>query len=272
MRKSSKTTFLRTLAFLVIFTFFPVTTFAGTQNPTLASAPRGTYNCPAGTVCSTNWSGFAVTGPSGSVSNVKGSWVVPAVKCTSKTTYSSYWVGIDGYNSNTVEQTGTDSDCSSGSARYYAWYEFYPAASVQIPGFAVKPGDTVTAEVSYSTSSGQFTTTITDGSQSYTTSSAVSGAARSSAEWIVERPVLCTRFHCKLTSLSNFGTVSLGSVYTSISGTNYATLSGASGSIGSFGPSVVRITMVNSAGSTLAEPNPLSADGTSFTETWYASS
>ncbi len=272
MRKSFRTLLLGSMIVLTIFAFFPTVTYATPQKAAFVSAPRSAFNCPAGTVCSTNWSGFAVTGTAGSVSDVKGSWIVPSVSCPKKsTTYSSYWVGIDGYNSNTVEQTGTDSDCSSGFSVYYAWYEFYPAASVTISGFTVKPGDKVSAEVSYSTSTGQFTTTVTDGSQSFSTSSSVSGAARSSAEWIVERPALCTALHCKLTSLSNFGTVSLGTDYTSISGTNYATINRVSGTIGSFG-SNVRITMVNSAGTTLAEPSTLTTDGTSFTETWFASS
>lgn len=259
-------------AILVIFALFPLVGNASVPNQVLALSPHGSYNCPAGTVCSTNWSGFAVTGPNGSVSDVKGSWIVPSVTCSSKTTYSSYWVGIDGYSSSTVEQTGTDSDCSSGHGNYYAWYEFYPNPSVQISGFTVNPGDIVTAEVSYSSSTGQFTTTITDGSQHFSTSGSVSGAARSSAEWIVERPALCRGFRCTLTSLSNFGTVSLGTDYTSVSGTNYATISGTNGPIGSFGSSAVRITMVNSSGKTLAEPSVLTSDGTSFTETWFASS
>jgi hypothetical protein len=263
---------LPSLAILAIFTLLPA--LPTVQAISFNQAHGGLSNCPAGTVCSTNWSGFAVTGPNGSVSDVKGSWIVPSVTCASKktATYSSYWIGIDGYSSSTVEQTGTDSDCSSGHGVYYAWYEFYPAGSVQISGFTVHPGDVVSAEVSYSSSTGQFTTTITDGSQHFSTSASVSGAARSSAEWIIERPALCSRFRCTLTSLSNFGTVSLGQDYTSVSGTNYATISGSSGAIGSFGSSVVRITMVNSSGKTLAEPSTLTSDGTSFTETWYASS
>src|SRR5260370_36349871 len=77
---------------------------------------------------STNWSGYAVetnlaTPQSGVVSDVKGQWIVPSVTCNSTATYASLWVGIDGYSSNSVEQTGTDSDCSGGSGVYYAWYE-----------------------------------------------------------------------------------------------------------------------------------------------------
>src|SRR5271165_3522741 len=85
-----------------------------------------------GTAVSTNWSGYAVTGANGSVTSVTGSWVVPPATCTEaggSKAYASFWVGIDGWNSSSVEQTGTDSDCSSGKPLYYAWYEFYPQAS-----------------------------------------------------------------------------------------------------------------------------------------------
>ncbi|HET7404602.1 MAG TPA: G1 family glutamic endopeptidase [Candidatus Bathyarchaeia archaeon] len=256
------------LTVLSLFAAFPVVSASATVT---FAGHSGTSNCPSGTVCSTNWSGFAVTAANGAVSLAKGSWIVPSVTCGSSNTYSSYWVGIDGYSSSTVEQTGTDSDCSSGHGVYYAWYEFYPNPSVQISGFTVHPGDVVTAQVSYSTSTGLFTTTITDGSQNFSTSGSVSGAARSSAEWIVERPALCRGHRCSLTSLSNFGSVSLGTDYTSVSGTNYATISGTNAPIGSFGSNAVRITMVNSSGKTLAEPSTLTSDGTSFTETWFAS-
>src|SRR5438105_2174985 len=63
-----------------------------------------------------NWSGYAATG--GGFTSVSASWVQPAVSCTSKTTYSSFWVGIDGDGSNSVEQTGSEADCSGGRAVY----------------------------------------------------------------------------------------------------------------------------------------------------------
>src|SRR5436190_1824338 len=93
---------------------------------------------------SSNWSGYAVTAASGSVSSVSGSWVVPAVSgaCTS---YSSFWVGIDGYNSSTVEQIGTSSDISNGVPTYYAWYEMYPKYPVNL-SMSIEPGDTITAK------------------------------------------------------------------------------------------------------------------------------
>ena len=121
---------------------------------------------------STNWSGYAVTASTSAVTKVQASWIVPTVKGTS-TAYSSFWVGIDGFNSGTVEQIGTDSDISGGKAVYYAWFEFYPSPMYQISSLAVLPGDVMSASVTYSgTSRGffgrtnsVFTVTITDGEQ-----------------------------------------------------------------------------------------------------------
>jgi hypothetical protein len=271
MSKFSRRLFISSAAIIMLLSFLPAVSASSLSF--VPTAYIGTMNCPT-PVCSTNWSGYAVTGPSGSVSFVNGSWIVPKASCTSATTYSSFWVGIDGYSSSTVEQTGTDSDCSSGTAHYYAWYEFYPAASAQISGFAVSPGDIITASVTYNGGS-SFTTSIKDVTkgETFSTSGSVSNAARSSAEWIVERPEVCMGLHCKLTSLTNFGTSYLGYDYTSLSGTNYATISSALGSIGSFSSSSIhQITMVDNSGKVLAEPSALSSDGSSFTDTWHASS
>jgi len=79
------------------------------------------------TASSTNWSAYAVTGGSGAFTDAKGSWVQPAVTCSRRqTAYSSFWVGLDGANSNSVEQLGTDSDCSRGTPTYYAWWRCSP--------------------------------------------------------------------------------------------------------------------------------------------------
>lgn len=237
-------------------------------------SPPSKFVCPTITgadssVCSTNWSGYAVTASSGTVSSVSGSFIVPTVTCSSKsTTYAAVWVGIDGYSDSTVEQTGILADCSGGVASYSAWYEFYPNPSVTISSVTVSPGDTITASVTYSTSTGQFTDSISSsGGGSYSTSAAVSGAERSSAEWIVERPEVCSGRSCSLTTLSDFGVASLGSDYTGVSGTGSATISGVTGTISSF--TTAAITMVSgSSGPVLAEPGSLSSDGTSFQVTY----
>ena len=218
-----------------------------------------------GSVTSENWSGYAVTGSAFTVA--KGSWTIPTVNCTkTPSTYSSFWVGIDGYSSSTVEQTGTDSDCSGSSPRYYAWYEFYPAGSILISGVPVSPGNKMSASVTYSGS--EFTikiTNVTTG-KTFSKSSRVSGAQRTSAEWIAEAPC-CTRSGGIL-PLADFGTVDLGSDYTGVSGTNDATDGAISGPISEFGSSVFSITMVSSGGANEAVPSALSADGTSFDVVW----
>jgi Peptidase A4 family len=226
-------------------------------------------------VASSNWGGYAVTGAVGSVTQALASWTVPAVKCgAAETSYSAYWVGIDGYSSSTVEQTGTDSDCRNGVATYYAWYEFYPKASKQIGSIVVSPGDEIGAAVVYSPKTGLFYDAIKDfttGAQ-FVTSSTVSGAQRSSAEYIVEAPSICLLIKCRLASLSNFGTVGFGQDATGLTLriNCAATIGGVTGPIGSFGSAVQQITMVSQSNPSVvkAQPSALSNDGTSFTATW----
>src|SRR5919201_2033540 len=109
---------------------------------------------------STNWSGYAAFGAPGSFTSASATWTQPAVSCTSQNTYSSYWVGLDGYNTSTVEQIGTEADCSNGAPRYYAWYEMYPR-----PGYFaavnVTPGDTYSASVT-ARGRGNYALTLTD--------------------------------------------------------------------------------------------------------------
>lgn len=222
-----------------------------------ASSPGSVPRIRAANGTSTNWSGYAVTAPKGSVADVMGSWVVPAVTCSSgSTAYSSFWVGIDGYSSSTVEQVGTDSDCQGGTPTYYAWYEFYPKPSFQVTSLAVRPGDTVTAEVRYS--GGSFTVTMTVNSQSFSKTQRVNSAQRSSAEWIAEAP----SSGGSILPLADFGTVFFGP--------DSATVNGFTGPVGSFGTSVQSITMVSSSGTLEAQPSTLSSDG-SFSVTWYSS-
>ncbi len=234
----------------------------------LATTHGGFFACPTST-CSYNWAGYVDLGAKGSVSAAYGSWIVPVLSCPSKgTTFVALWVGIDGYNDGTVEQTGILGECSSGHASYSSWYEFYPNPSVTT-GVGVKPGDHVRASVTYSSSTGKFTVTITDvnskASASHT--QAVSGAHRSSAEWIVETPELCSSSGCHLATLANFGKALFGPQYTGVSGTNYATIGGSTKPIGSFSHS--EITMVSGSGSILAQPSSLGDSGTSFTVAYH---
>lgn len=214
---------------------------------------------------SSNWAGYSVDAQVGSVTDVKGSWIVPSVASSTQNQYSSFWVGIDGDTSNTVEQIGTDSDVINGVPRYYAWYEFYPKASSTISSMQVKPGDTMSADVSYSKNQNIFTVTITDVTtgKSYSTSARVNKAQRNSAEWITEAP-----WSGGVLPLADFTTANFGQDYTNIA-SNIATISGTTGNIHSFGTSVNPITMVSKSGGNKAVPTGLSSDGTSFSVNWF---
>ena len=159
---------------------------------------------------STNWSGYAVDGSN--ATSVTGSWTQPyATNCALvPNSWSSPWVGIDGDNSNTVEQTGTDSDCNGGVASYYAWWEMYPKSTVVIPEITVHPGDKFTATVSYR--SGGFTMTLDDTTtgKSYSITQTSKKAKRSSVEWIMEGP--------SSGNLTDFGSLSFASASATIGG------------------------------------------------------
>ena len=94
-----------------------------------------------------NWSGAAATGSG--FSSVTSTWTEPSVTCHSYNDLMAPWVGIDGYGSSTVEQTGVATDCSSGHAVYQAWYEMYPANPVYYSN-AVYAGDHFTGTVTRS--------------------------------------------------------------------------------------------------------------------------
>ena len=151
---------------------------------------------------STNWSGYAVTG--GRYTSVSASWTQPTATCAGTTAYSSFWVGLDGDTSNTVEQTGTDADCSGSTPQYYAWYEMYPKFPVNLR-YTVKPGDHLSASVT-TNGSGSFTLTITDSTQGWTntTSARLKSAKLASAEVIAEAPSSSGG----VLPLANFGKVS----------------------------------------------------------------
>ena len=95
---------------------------------------RNLQTHPDGSGTSDSWSGYILTAATGSVTDVKGSWLVPEVSCpASGTTESGFWVGIDFGDTSTnqtLEQTGTASNCVDGTPVYRAWYEFLPCLSV----------------------------------------------------------------------------------------------------------------------------------------------
>jgi hypothetical protein len=210
---------------------------------------------------SSNWSGYAVSASAGSVSAVSGEFTVPTVTGSGATTYSSTWVGIDGFNSNSVEQTGIEADVVHGVARYSAWYEMYPNAPVTLKNLAIHAGDSISASVVYK--NGSFTLSIQDlsdtkGTNSFTITISDPKAQRSSAEWIEEAP---SSFRGVL-PLANFGSVTFSNAQ--------ATIGGTTGAIGNaaWASDVEAINMVSPSGAVEASTGALNASGNGFTVTY----
>jgi hypothetical protein len=199
------------------------------------------------TTTSTNWSGYAATGSNGAFTSVTTTFTQPAVTCTSGDQYSSFWVGLDGYSSNSVEQTGTEADCIGSTASYSAWYEMYPKLPVTY-STTVKPGDVITESVVFS-GSRSYTLTLTDSTEGWTktTTASSSKGVRSSAEVIAEAP-----YSGGVLPLADFGKVSFSG-----STVNGAALSNSN---------PVAIDMVSSSGA--AEATTGSLSGGDFSITW----
>lgn len=216
--------------------------------PMMPGPVNGAVNAAA--MPSVNWAGYAVTGTPGTFTSVSGSWTQPAVTCGAANTFSSFWVGLDGDGTQTVEQTGTEADCSTGAATYAGWYEMFPNAPVSYSN-PVQPGDSMSASVA--ANGGAFTLTLSDATQGWTqtTQQASAAAQLGSAEVIAEAPSNGT-----VLSLANFGTV------------NFTNATVDNAVISTADPAA--LTLVSGGGITQATPSALTG-GSSFTVTWDSS-
>jgi Peptidase A4 family len=205
-------------------------------------------------VQSTNWSGYADTGSS--FSKVTGSWTEPSASCSGRSTsLAAFWVGIDGYSSNSVEQDGTLIECYRGAAYHFSWWEMYPTNAVQVVGESVAAGDSISTSVTRSGSS--YTLTVTDSTHpanSFTTTQSCSSCANTSAEWIAEAPS------------SNSGVEPLAHFSTWTDTNSTVTMGSSSGVISSFTDD--EITMVDNSGAVKAQPGALNSSGNGFSVTW----
>jgi Peptidase A4 family len=201
-----------------------------------------------------NWAGWANTG--GTYTTVFAAWTQPTAHCglLSGSTYSSFWVGLDGTGSPTVEQTGTEADCGGlGGATYFGWYEFFPAPPHRFPD-AVRPGDAMQARVTY-IGSHKYTVTLRNVTLGWkhTLTSVVTDGRNKSAEVIAEAP--SQGAGGSVLPLTNFGTVSFtGALVNGV----------ALGKVRTPEP----ITMVGN-GVVKAAPSALTSGGTAFTVTWH---
>ena len=164
-------------------------------------------------ISSANWAGYIASGAAGGYTSVSSSWTEPSGQCGQDgggqgDQYSAFWVGLDGYSDSTVEQTGSEVDCSGSTPEYSAWYEMYPAAPVYFTN-PVEPGDEFSGSVIYDNN--KFQITLTDSTQgwSQTVSQSLAAAERSSAEVVAEAP--CCTASGGVLPLTDFGSASFTS-------------------------------------------------------------
>jgi Peptidase A4 family len=205
-------------------------------------------------VQSNNWSGYVDTGSGFTEAN--GAWKAPSFACSGTTTsLAAFWVGIDGYSSDSVEQDGTLIECYDRTAYQYTWWEMYPANDIQVVGSTVQSGDSIYAVVSRSGET--YTLTVDDythPANDFTTTQTCSDCANSSAEWIVEAPSGSSGVY----PLADFGSWTMTSCSVAAKSIN--------GVISSFPDS--EVTMVDSSGTVEAQPSALGGNGCTFTVTW----
>jgi hypothetical protein len=110
----------------------------------------------AGGETSNNWSGLEARTKSGTYQYVGAQWYIPSLAGyeTGKSTYSAFWVGLDGDGTKDLVQDGTEQDYldlggGSYATHYYAWHQLLPNQKFEqvITGLSVSPGDKIQAAV-----------------------------------------------------------------------------------------------------------------------------
>ncbi len=268
-----------------------LTTAAAITGLSAASADAATS--AANEEVSQNWAGYVVGGSDSNTqfSNVSGSWVQPASKCSSGQDYAAFWVGIGGDDgqssssssfgqsslgdgsSTSLEQIGTQGDCTGNGTQYYAWYELVPSAPVQL-NLSIHAGDHISASVGVNGSNIAFSLTDKTTGQSFTKTIQANDPDTSSAEWIAEAPSQCdSSGDCTPLALSDFGTVDFTNATATANG-HTGTISDSSWTaqpiaLASGGADEVSYgSGQNTAGAT---PSSLSSDGSAFSVSWQQS-
>ena len=205
-----------------------------------------------------NWSGYADTATKHQTfTKVSGAWTTPSVTCNAEDQITSDWVGLDGFNSNTVEQLGTISWCFQGAPTYFTWYEMFPKGTVEV-GMALKPGDKISASVTRTNTSYalKLTDSTTSGSNiSVTKTCALATCKDTSAEWISERP----SFSIGVVPQAHYNAFKITSG--SVTANGHTTTIGA-------GPGVNSITMVDATDAYNLNTVSALTGGNAFSTTW----
>ncbi len=214
------------------------------------------------------WSGYAAIKPLGAKplydgrsTGVSGTWTVPTLLPSTNNSSVSIWVGIDGYQTSTVEQIGTAHKWTKGKQQDYAWYEMYPRFANEIVGFPVEPGDEISAKVTYIRYN-SFQLEIANLTQGVKTvvplerTTVTASTVRRAVSWVVEAPFAGKN---KTNPIANFQTITFKDCT--------ATIDGVTAGLVNPAWSTAAITMVDN-GVVNMVPSAPSADGSSFQVIW----
>lgn len=180
---------------------------------------------------SNNWSGYVLDGANGTFkvneTQVSADWNIPSVAqavgtCNSTWDYSSQWVGFDGWGSSDVLQAGNEADATCSSTLYSFWYEWYPNTETRVSSPVAQPGDWVTVQVWYTTTSPNghaYWADYRTGASASVGFNAPSGTTfeGNSAEWVMERPTVSG----SLADLANYGGMQILAPFARIGATTY---------------------------------------------------
>lgn len=173
------------------------TRFARAPTPPDETARRLSDDGRVPPAYSPNWAGYVVSSSDERFTEVSAKMKVPAVSCTGSESSTFFWVGFDGYTTNSVEQAGIEAYCPARTGsqtpkvRYTAWWEMWPHNLSQTMPIKIHRGNVVFMQVQYRDGRYYMTVRNETTGKHFTKSMACQAdmdCTRMEAEWVVERP------------------------------------------------------------------------------------
>ncbi len=190
-----------------------------------------------------NWSGYVADHAKRSYSAVSACWNVPEIDYAEEnnSTYSAFWIGLDGYNLSDLVQAGTEQDAIDEGGTYYAeysaWEELLPnQPTEQDVSLSPNAGDRMCVEVWISTGSGAPNANggygafslydVTQGQGTGAIHVPLNGTYYngSEAEWIMERPGRPGNKLAQLSDYNNAQMIGASALTTKGSWKNYSAI------------------------------------------------
>lgn len=209
---------------------------------------------------STNWSGYVAKG---NFAMVQGDFIQPTINPSNPSyTHESTWVGLGGYSSNKLVQTGTAMNTYNGTNNYYAWYEYLGTSGsvpeIRFTNITINPGDEIHTYCSFQGANDLFNAYVANNSNGTSQSVLVSLPASvyfdsSTAEFINEHP----SWNVTDNGLTNYGTTKWKNCQIYKMTNSWVNLGSTTYDL---------VTMTNSS---QIKAKPSGLNGQTFTSTWY---